>query len=164
MRFPCTGRACRGRAPGDLGVAYTRTAEDAAEEMRPSSRDALDHPRAADKVGLQLLAGSALHPPERQITSRSAAPREAIHRLVSTSKPVVAEQILVNPHRGQPLVYGRFNRIAPGPTTAQAPAIPGGHFGWSWSQMLPRRLPVNAGSRPIRRADQSLSDGANIEF
>lgn len=97
--FQTPHKRVRGLAPDNLGVAFAGVAENAAEQMGPSSSSVFDHPSPAAKVCLDLLTWGTLHPPERQVASSRAAADKALHRLISAAESMVADQVLVDAHR-----------------------------------------------------------------
>ena len=161
-------------APDDLRVALAREAENDPKEMRPDLPLAarLRRPGALAEVDLALLAGRALHPPERQRHVPVDPPDEPLHALVAAGERLLLDEVLVDPLRREPeiellvdhvgdRVAEAFPAIDPavtlagfesepaGPTvrsagfSAQDPAVDG----WFWIQrrrVASNRLPVDA--------------------
>ena len=142
--FQAPDEGLRRLSPDDLRVALAGMAEDGAEEMRPAPVAVLDHPGARPEVDLHLLTRGALHPPERQVALGGVAADEPLDGLVAALEAVVADQIMVDPHRGKPPVHRHLDHRAPRLAAAATPLGPGGHHGWFCPQVLAHRLPVDA--------------------
>lgn len=88
--------------PDDLAVALARVTEQGANQVAPPSLAFGHDPGAGAKVDLHLGAGFALHPAKRQLGPGRQPPHEQFDRAVATAETVLADQILIDPLRGEP--------------------------------------------------------------
>ncbi len=89
--------------------------------MGPPSLAFGHDPGAGAKVDLHLGLGLALHPAKQQLGLGRQTPHEQFDRAVATAETVLADQILIDPLRGEPcrdraLDFGR-ERCAQTPWT-----------------------------------------------
>src|SRR5258708_709903 len=100
--FQATDEHVGALTPDHLRITLPGMAQDAAEQMRPSSSAFLDNPCAAAEVDLKLLAGGALHPAKRRVDGGRDPTGEALDRLIAAVETVVGDKILVDPFERQP--------------------------------------------------------------
>ena len=86
-------------------------AQDNAEDVRaPTLAVRLKDRRSRTKVDLGFFARLALHPAERQWAGLAKAPYETSDTVILGLEAVLAEQVLVDPPRGQTFVELAFNQ------------------------------------------------------